>query len=103
LRLADDLREYGRVRRAWLGVTIMTPFAGQVGVMIEDIDRNGALADTARIHDLITAFDGKPVTTPLQLSHLVQALRPSTSVHLTVVRGGDTLDLAVTLAEQLEP
>lgn len=53
--------------------------------------------------DLITAIDGKPVTTfDEMLSYLITNKSPNDSVVLTVLRDGQSIDVTITLGERPE-
>jgi len=51
-----------------------------------------------RIGDVVTAFDGRPVSTWTQLSNEIRATRPGTPVTLTVRRDGQLVTLHTTLS-----
>ena len=74
------------------------------GFQVVDVTKDGP-ADTAglKVNDVITAVDGKPVTS-LHLYDLRRELRdekPGTVVHLSVLRDAETKDIAVTLKNQI--
>ncbi len=88
---------------------------GASGVYVTSItagspaDRAGLRGDSARISDtslrgdgdLIIAIDGRPVRVFGDLmSYLVNATRPGQEVSLTVLRGGERLDVALVLGER---
>ncbi len=50
-----------------------------------------------KVDDVISAVDGKPVKTGIDLSMVVHAYRPGDVVALTVKRGATVLDLTATL------
>ena len=108
---------------AWLGIAggTLTPDLAQAmnldstqqGVLIGDlasggpaeqsglqgstqaVDINGQQANVGG--DVITAIDGKPVTTIESLVSLLKGYQPGTQVTLTILRSGQTQDLSVTL------
>jgi S1-C subfamily serine protease len=110
----------GSVQRAYLGVRIQTipsDAAGQLrvpaGVEITSIV-SGSPAAKAGIHaatgsqivngqqyvtggDIVTRIDGHEVTSADTLQTEIAGRRPGTKVTLTVVRGGATKDITVTL------
>jgi membrane-associated protease RseP (regulator of RpoE activity) len=51
-----------------------------------------------RIGDVVTAFDGRPVSTWTQLKNAISATRPGTPVTLTVRRDGQLVTLHTTLS-----
>jgi serine protease Do len=69
-----------------------------VGALVSDVspDSPGGKAGL-KIGDVITGFDGKPVSDAGELQMEVGQKAPGDTVHLSVVRDGKTLDLPVTL------
>jgi S1-C subfamily serine protease len=66
--------------------------AGTVPTKIEGYNAGG---------DLITAFDGKPVTTfDDLLSYLITTKSPGDTVMLTILRDGESMDIPVTLGKR---
>ncbi len=109
-RVMEDLIEYGRVRRAWLGVSIEEvslehkDYYGlpQVaGVVVQDVTE-GAPADKAGVRqkDIIYSVDGTVVDHPSHLQALIAQRRPGDEVTLRIYRkGGRTKDIRVRLGE----
>ncbi len=111
-RVADQLREGGRVRR------------GSIGVNIQDVD--GALAEALRLPtasgalvqrvvpgsaaakagvregDVIVEFNGEPVVDWQQLPPMVGAQQPGTRAEIVVVREGGNVRLPITVDELQE-
>ncbi|MCI0435829.1 MAG: trypsin-like peptidase domain-containing protein [Gemmatimonadetes bacterium] len=112
-RVARDLIEHGYVRRPVLGVSIrdVTPEDAELygltriaGALVEDFPSASPAAQAGlRRHDVITAVDGRPVERVGQLQRLVAQREPGESVRLSVTRFGDTLSLAVRLAQAPRP
>ncbi len=112
--------------KAWLGITggTLTPDVAQA--MNLNSDQTGALvvtiqpgspADSAGLKgsdqnatiggqqvpvggDVIIAIDGHPIGSMDDLGAMLQALNPGDQVTLSVLRGGQQLDLSVTLGER---
>ena len=112
--------------KAWLGITggTLTPDVAQA--MNLNSDQTGALvvtvqsgspADNAGLKgsdqnatiggqqvpiggDVIIAIDGHPIGSMDDLGAMLQAFNPGDQVTMTVLRGGQQLDLSVTLAER---
>ncbi|MCG6966957.1 MAG: DegQ family serine endoprotease [Chromatiaceae bacterium] len=109
MNVADQLREFGRVSRGYLGV------------LIQDVDRNlaesfgmaqphGALvsrvmpdspADKAgiKVGDIILAFNGKRLLNSSQLPPLVGTTRIDDKATLLVLRGGHERDIQVSVGQ----
>jgi serine protease Do len=104
--VADKLIAEGKYKRAWLGLEIrslsdfvdykdMAPGV-QEGVVVSGIVRDGPAAKSdLKLGDVITAVDGKPVTTSQQLRSEVRAKGIGQSATLDVVRKGKRLAIKV--------
>lgn len=105
--IAGQLVAAGRVTntgRAALGIrgaTALLPSGAPGGVVVAAVNRGGA-ADRAGIRaaDLITAVNGREVTSLAALADVMAGLRPGSVVPVKVQRSGSTLTVTVTL-EQL--
>jgi serine protease Do len=108
--IADKLVKDGRVRRAYLGVEISnvedrgSAFglpSGLKGVLIERITNPNTPGAKAGLQpgDVITKFNGKPVDKSNELQALVGNSPIGSTVTLTVLRDGKTLDLKAVLEE----
>ncbi len=105
----DDLIEYGRVRRAALGVQVTNVTAADAkvygleqprGAVIQNFPGDSPARDAGlRVEDVIVAVDGKPVERVGQLQRLIAAHEPGEDVEVTVVRRGDEMTRAVRLTE----
>jgi serine protease Do len=108
-RIMEDLVEYGRVRRAFLGVQLgaidelSAEFYGLPsvsGVELESVT-DGGPASRAGLedHDVIWAVNGESVATQGQLQQKIASRRPGDEVTLTVYRDGSARELRVRLGE----
>ncbi len=98
----------GTVTRGYLGVTT-EPVTGDLaeqfglprdtkGVIITDVTDGGPAQKAGlKSGDVVTAVDGKPVSTLEQLRLLVAEFAPKTKITLTVMRDGKSTSLPVTL------
>jgi serine protease Do len=110
---------------AYLGIQAMTVTpqiaqamnlaASQEGVLVEQVQPNGPAAQAglqgssqsvtingqqlAVGGDIITALDGQPVTGMQSLATLLQQYSPGQTVTLTILRGGNQMQLSVTLGQ----
>ncbi len=108
-RVMEDLVAHGRVRRAYLGISIV-PVAESdaeylglpevAGAFVQNVTP-GAPADRAglRDYDVITALDGEKVLTGNDLQHKIALKSPSDSVRITVYRDGRPREIVAQLAE----
>jgi serine protease Do len=108
-RVMEDLIEYGRVRRAWLGVSI-TPIAPEdqeyyrlpqvAGVLVQDVTAEGPAARAGlRQGDVLYSVDGSVVYQPNGLQNLIAQKRPREEVTVRIYREGSPRDLTVRLGE----
>ncbi len=120
--VARQLIAHGSVAHGWLGVEVQTldPGIAKVvhgvpgkGVLVARVTKNspaakaGLKAGTHQVTvdgasallggDTITALDGSPITSSSRLAEAIGQRKPGDTVTLTVVRGGSTRSVQVTL------
>jgi serine protease Do len=107
----EDLIEYGRVRRAWLGVSIEEvdqdhqdyyKLPRVAGVIVQEITGNSPAEDAnLQEEDIIFSVDGTVVHTPSGLQNVIAQRRPGETVTVRVYRGrdGTPRDVGVLLGE----
>jgi len=109
-RVMEDLIEYGRVRRAWLGVSITQissvdaeayDLPSVSGVLVQDFPDQESPARRAglQVEDVIWSVNGERVSSPSDLQQTVAQLRPGTTAELRVYRNGDPMTIRVDLGE----
>ncbi len=97
-KVVSDLREYGSVQRALLGIRISdltTEVAKENnlseinGVYVESVN-NGSAAEDAGIQkgDIIVAINGKKTNTASELQEAVSQFRPGNNATVTYIRDG---------------
>jgi len=108
-RVMEDLIEFGRVRRAWLGVSI-TAVAPEdqeayklpevAGVLVQGTTE-GSPAEDAGIEqgDVIFSVDGTIVYSPNGLQNHIAQKRPRDPVTVRIYREGSPRDLTIRLGE----
>ncbi len=105
----DQLVQTGRVRRGSLGITIRAVRADIAasmglqdvrGALVESVG-SGSPAERAGLKagDVITTFNGAPVTDPNSLRNAVAGSPPESEVTLTIVRARQRQELHATLGE----
>jgi serine protease Do len=105
----DQLIKSGTVRRGMLGVKVqpISPdmavamnLPSSQGAVVSDVD-DGSPAAHAGLQqgDVITQFDGKPVSDSNQLRNMVASTQPGTTVSLQVLRHGKTENVQAKLGE----
>jgi serine protease Do len=103
-RVLNDLIEFGRVRRAYFGVTPVevsssfTRSRGDGGVLVEQL-QPASPAERAgfQIADVILAIDGVPVSSIDEYYSLLQTYTPDDQIRVSVLRGLQEQEKLVTL------
>ncbi|MBZ4415923.1 trypsin-like peptidase domain-containing protein [Myxococcus sp. RHSTA-1-4] len=105
--LLPQLEKEGAVTRAWLGVGIQDltrDLAGALklpvteGAIITQVNPGSPAAKGGlKADDVVTAIDGRPVTSSSELTRTVALKRPGSTSTLTVFREGKKQDVKVTL------
>jgi serine protease Do len=104
--IVNDLITKGAVIRGYLGIApkdltpaLQTEFGVTTGAWVEQVN-NDSPAGKAGIHatDVITSFNGKPVTGELSLREAISATAPGTAVPVELVRNEAPINLTVTIA-----
>ncbi len=110
--LIDDLRQYGRTRRGWIGVQIQNvtdEIAATLGLdrargaLISQLTDNGPAAKSGiESSDVVLAFDGKPINKRDELPRVVAATGVDKVVDVTLWRKGKQQTVKITVAELKE-
>jgi serine protease Do len=112
--VADELVASGKFLRLWLGIGIAalrdSPDLREVipgiedGVVVSRIIPDGPAAKSElKPTDVITAVNGKTVSTPQQLRAAIRGQKLGQMVTLDVFRKGKTLQVQITPSEWVEP
>ena len=106
----DQLIATGSVRRAKLGVTVQRVtadlasslgLASTKGALITSVEDSGPAAKAGfKQGDVVTSYNGKPVTDNNQFRNAVAATTPGTRVSVDVLRNGRTETLQATVGER---
>ncbi|MEZ4422892.1 MAG: trypsin-like peptidase domain-containing protein [Gemmatimonadota bacterium] len=108
-RVAEDLIEYGTIRRPWIGISMQS--VDQVvadglglprvsGARVTDVRSGGPAARAGlRSEDVITKLDGTDIAQPGQLQNLIARHRPGDEVELEYYRAGERRQVDVRLGE----
>ena len=108
-RVVDQLKEFGRTRRGWLGVSIQTVtediaeglgMENPVGALVATLSPNGP-AENAGIRqgDVILRFNDQEVETMRRLPRIVGGTEIGKDVSVDVWRDGETITLTVQVGE----
>ncbi len=109
INVKDQLVAHGKVTRARIGVTIQDvnqQFANSfklprpMGALISDVEADGPAAKAGlKTGDVITKLDGREIERSADLPARIATLKPGSTTHVEVWRGGKPVDIAVSLAE----
>ena len=110
-KVAADLREYGTVQRAFLGIMGMTNITGALarerslnvseGVLVGDLhDNGGAKSAGIRKGDIIVGINGFVVKNEAKLLEIVARSRPGDTARLEIDRSGKRMKIDVILTNQ---
>ncbi|MET4638241.1 trypsin-like peptidase domain-containing protein [Mycetocola sp. 2940] len=103
-RIADEIIENGEATHGLLGASVGDAASAAdspvVGALISDVSPGGAAADAGLAKgDIVTNFDGHPITGATDLTAQVRALAANATAEVTFVRNGETKTVDVTLGE----
>ena len=105
--VSNQLKSFGKITRGWLGIAIqeMTKDLAESfgmkntnGALVASVERNGP-ADKGGLEagDVITKFDGKPISTSADLPRAVGSTKPGKVVAVELLRKGNvkTINMGV--------
>jgi len=110
--VVKQLKEYGEVRRGWLGVNIgsvndeMAEALGldePMGAIIRDVFDGPAKEAGLKSMDVIVMFDGKEVTDSGALVRIVGGTAVGSTVKTIVLRDGKRMSIDVVLGQRPDP
>jgi putative serine protease PepD len=95
-RIANEIIAGKTVKHAYVGVFLNSSTQG--GAEISEV-QSGSPASSAGLqpHDVVTAIDGKQISSTQQFIETVDGYAPGQTITLTVKRGGDTKTIKLTL------
>jgi serine protease Do len=106
-KVVEDLKEFGEVQRALLGVSIGNVTSEVVkkegldkveGVFVAAVTENGAAREAGiKEGDVILRVGGEPVNSAAELQEKISQFRPGDDVKILVKRNGDRKQFSVTL------
>jgi serine protease Do len=111
--VSDQLISHGKFTRAWLGIRIRSfrddPALSDMvkgindGVVVAAIEPNGpAFKSELKVVDVITAVDGRQVSTAQQLRNEIRGKKIGQPVTLDIFRNGKNMQVKVSPAEQAD-
>ena len=108
MEVVADLVQYGYVKSAYMGVTVLDLDAGlasmynlPVGVFVQSVEPDGpAAAAGMQAEDIIIQLGGKTVTNYNDLARALREYEPGDTTTVTVYRAGVKWELEITLTER---
>ncbi|TAK44526.1 MAG: PDZ domain-containing protein [Saprospiraceae bacterium] len=111
-KVMNDLKEFGKVHRAMLGITILdvnNEIATDLGLSIVEgvfvrdvVQASSAESAGLRVNDVIISVNGTKTRTSPELQEQVARYRPGDTVSLDVIRNNKTLRLNDVVLKQKE-
>ena len=101
--IAEQLTQYGKVSRGWLGVRLEqeSERTTAVGVRVTGVVQDSpAYKSGIKYQDIIVEFKGKPVRTFLELKKRVASSPPDTRITVKIHRDGQFLLREVVLGHR---
>jgi Do/DeqQ family serine protease len=104
MQVRAAIAAHGRVVRGYLGVAVRDLTEDlRRGVVVSDVVEGSPAARAGiAIGDVIVAFEGKPVTTAVQLRNAIALAGKGKRIELALVHGRSSRTIAVTLVEAHE-
>ena len=112
-QVAEQLREFGKVRRGWIGVSyqsVTDDIADSFGldrargVLVANVTADGPAAKAGvKRNDIILTFAGQEVPDLRRFPRIVANARVGSTVDIMVWRGGKEVPLKLRIGEQEEP
>jgi Do/DeqQ family serine protease len=112
-RIMDQLRQYGEVRRGWVGITevatLTSVLARELGVdptrgaIVMNMVRGTALEAGLRPDDVIVSFNGQPVHDASHLLRLLADAEIGSTITLGVIQEGTRRDIRVRVVQRESP
>ncbi|WP_226532570.1 S1C family serine protease [Microbacterium paraoxydans] len=103
-RVSDEIIADGAATHGLLGASVQDASSVEgatvAGAYIADASDGGAAAAAGiEVGDIVTSFNGVPITSATDLTAQVRAAAAGSDAQLTYVRGGKSYDIEVTLGE----
>jgi Do/DeqQ family serine protease len=110
-KVVSDLKEYGEVQRAFIGVSIRTVDANLAddlnidkieGVYVADLNEGGAAEESGiKKGDIILNVEGKDVNSSAELQEQVSKFHPGDKISVLIKRDGERQQIDVVLRNRL--
>jgi len=84
--ISEDLKQFGKVRRGWLGVGLISKSGGPIKIN-NIVQKSPAEKAGLRIGDIILSIAGKSPKTPNDVGEIIRDLKPQQKVKIEFQRG----------------
>jgi serine protease Do len=107
----NQIIKTGKVTRGYIGIlfqreqkpALLKAYGATTGVFVDQVPAAGPAAEAGiKQGDVITSFNGKPITSGDELVGRVSETPVGSKVPITVLRNGKTLNLEITIADRAE-
>ena len=107
--IADSIIEKGYVSKPYVGVSVATvsqetqSYGLPQGAAVKEVTKDSPAAEAGlKVNDIITHINGEAITGSSQLVSIVGDCAPGDVLKLTVYRQGGTVELSLTVGEQIQ-
>jgi serine protease Do len=100
-RICTEIRETGKMKRGWLGVSIAENEDGQVEIVDVEHESPAELAKLKK-GDIVLEFEGNKVTSTEMLAEEIRMHKPGDDCDVKVERDGKSMNVKVKLGEYSE-
>jgi len=108
--IEEQLKQGGKVSRGYLGImgqdvtaeiAELLGLKDATGILVSEV-KEGSPADKAglKVQDVILEMDGQKTESYDTFRNAIAAMKPGTTVHLSVLREGKSIELTITLGER---
>jgi S1-C subfamily serine protease len=99
-RIVQELKSFGKVRPAWIGINLKRDWDGSDGVLVESVDPGSpAAAAGVQPGDIVAELGGSPVQDAEEFQAKVRGYPAKAAMPLVLVRQGKKLEVTVTPSE----
>ena len=107
--IAESIIEKGYVSKPYVGVSVATvsqetqSYGLPQGAAVKEVTKDSpAAAAGLKVNDIITHIDGVEITGSSQMVSIIGEANPGDVLKLTVYRQGATVELSITVGEQIQ-
>jgi S1-C subfamily serine protease len=100
-RICKEIKETGKMKRGWLGVSIAENKEGQVEIVDVERESPAELAEL-REGDIVLEFEGNKVTSTEMLAEEIRMHKPGDDCDIKIERDGKSMNVKVKLGEYSE-